>query len=286
MSFTARPLTPEIGVEITGIDLAGPLSDDTMDELRRAWLASVIAVFPGQDLDDDAQIAFSRRIGELELINMSALQVEGRPEVYAATNLDERGEIMADDHPVARVNRDNQRWHSDSSFKRVPAMASALHARIVPGEGGDTEWANMAAAWGALDGETKREAEGRIAVHDFYWSRREIDETAFTEAERAALPPVRHPLVRVHEETGRPAIYAGSHTREIEEMNWEDGRRLIDRLIAHATQPRFTYRHKWRVGDLVLWDNRAALHRGVPFDATRHKRRMHRTTIAGTGPTL
>lgn len=286
MPLTARTLTPSIGIEITGIDLGRPIDDETLAELRHLWLDHVIAVFPGQDLDDEQQIAFSRRIGELELINMAALQVRGQPEVYAATNLDEQGRIMTSDHPVAQVNRDNQRWHSDSSFKRVPAMASALHARIVPEKGGDTEWANMVAAYGALDDRTKEKAEGRIALHDFYWSRREIDETAFTEEERAALPPVRHPLIRVHEETGRPAIYAGSHTREIEGMDWEEGRALIDALIDHATQPCFTYRHSWQVGDLVLWDNRAALHRGIPFDAKLQKRRMHRTTIAGTGPTI
>ncbi len=286
MTFTTRPLTPNIGIEITDIDLGQPIPDYTMAELRRVWLDHVIAVFPDQDLDDETQIAFSRRIGALELINMAALQVKGRPEVYAATNLDEQGQIMTTDNPVAQVNRDNQRWHSDSSFKRVPAMASALHARIVPQDGGDTEWANMVAAYDGLDDETKDKAEGRIAVHDFYWSRRDIDEIAFTEAERAALPPVRHPLIRVHEETGRPAIYAGAHTREVEGLDWDEGRELIDALIGHATQSCFTYRHEWRVGDLVLWDNRAALHRGIPFDATRQKRRMHRTTIAGTGPTV
>ncbi len=286
MTITTRPLTPAIGVEITGLDLAGPIDDETMAEVRRAWLDHVIAVFPEQEIDDDSQVAFSQRIGELELINMSALQVKGRPELYAATNIDENGEFMAPDHPVAQLNKDNQRWHSDSSFKRVPAMASLLHARIVPEEGGDTEFATMVRAYDALPEETKEMVEGRVGVHDFYWSRRDIDETALTSEERAALPPVRHPLIRVHEETGRKTIYAGAHTREIEGMGWDEGRELIDGLIAHATQACFAYRHQWKVGDLVLWDNRAALHRGIGFDETRHKRRMLRTTVAGTGPTI
>ncbi len=286
MTITTRPLTPAIGVEITGLDLGRPIDDETMAEVRRAWLDHVIAVFPEQEIDDDSQIAFSRRIGELELINMSALQVKGRPELYAATNIDENDEFMAPDHPVAQLNKDNQRWHSDSSFKRVPAMASMLLARIVPEEGGDTEFANMAAAYDALDDAEKERLDGLVAVHDFYWSRREIDQDAFTRAERDALPPVRHPLIRRHPETGRKAIYAGSHTSTIEGLDFEAARDIIDGLIEHATGPRFTYRHRWKVGDLVLWDNRSALHRSVPFDIARHKRRMHRTTIAGTGPTL
>ena len=184
-----------------------------------------------------------------------------------------------------QTNRDNQKWHSDSSFKRVPAMASALHARIVPKSGGGTEYANAAAAYDALDEETKARIEDLVVVHNFFWSRRDVQEFAFTEAEKAAIPPVRHPLARVHPETGRRAIYVGSHAEQIEGMGWEEGRELIDRLNAHATQPRFTYRHDWKVGDMILWDNRAALHRGMTFDAKQQKRRLHRTTVAGTGPT-
>ena len=132
MDFTVRKLTPNVGAEISGLDLRQPLDADTMAEVRKVWLDNVVVVFPEQALDDDQQIAFSRRVGELEMINMSALQLPGRPEIYAATNLDENDELMAPDHPVMQVNYDNRKWHSDSSFKRVPAMASLLHARIVP----------------------------------------------------------------------------------------------------------------------------------------------------------
>lgn len=286
MEFETRPLTPTIGAEIRGLDLSKPLSDETVEEVRQVWLSHVIAVFPQQEVDDDQHIAFSRRFGELELINMSALQMDGRPEIYEATNLDRHGNIMVDDDPVLAINRGNQKWHSDSSFKRVPATASILRAYIVPEEGGETEFANMAAAYDALDDATKERCDGLIAVHDFYWSRREINEKTFSQAERDAIPPVRHPLIRVHPETGRKAIYAGSHAREIEGMDLEESRELIDSLIEHGTSPQFTYRHKWKVGDMVLWDNRAALHRGMAFDDTKVKRRLHRTTIAGTAPTL
>ena len=286
MDFTVRKLTPNVGAEISGLDLRQPLDADTMAEVRKVWLDNVVVVFPEQALDDDQQIAFSRRVGELEMINMSALQLPGRPEIYAATNLDENDEFMAPDHPVMQVNYDNRKWHSDSSFKRVPAMASLLHARIVPPTGGDTAYANMAAAYEALSDDMKAKLDGLVAVHNFYWSRRDVNVTAFTKEETMALPPVRHPVVRRHPETRRPALFVGSHAESIEGMEWKEGRELIDSLIEHATQPRFVYQHAWRVGDLVWWDNRAALHCGMPFDVTRYKRRMHRTTVAGTGPTL
>ena len=286
MEFTVRRLTPNVGVEISGLDLSRPLDPDTMARVRKVWLDSVVAVFPEQSIDDDQQIAFSRQVGELEMINMSALQLPGRPEIYAATNLDENDDFMASDHPVMQVNHDNRKWHSDSSFKRVPAMASLLHARIVPPVGGDTAYANLAAAYEALSDDVKAKIDGLVVVHNFYWSRRDVKVTAFTDAETMAIPPVRHPLVRRHPETGRPALFVGSHAESIEGMEWEEGRELIDSLNEHATQPRFVYQHAWRVGDLVWWDNRAALHRGMPFDISRYKRRMHRTTVAGTGPTL
>ena len=286
MEFKVRKLTPNVGAEISGLDLRRPLEPETMARVRKVWLDNVVAVFPGQLIDDDQQIAFSRQVGELELINMSALQLPGRPEIYAATNLDENDEFMAPDHPVMQLNHDNRKWHSDSSFKRVPAMASLLHARIVPPVGGDTAYANMAAAYEGLPDDVKAKIHGLVGVHNFYWSRRDVQVTAFTGKETMAIPPVRHPVVRRHPETGRPALFVGSHTESIEGMEWDEGRALIDSLIDHATQPEYVYQHAWSVGDLVLWDNRAALHCGVPFDVTRYKRRLHRTTVAGTGPTL
>ncbi|MBO89940.1 MAG: hypothetical protein CMP14_10495 [Rickettsiales bacterium] len=286
MDFEVRPLKPNIGVEIRGVDLSEPLSDETVAKIRKIWLDHVIAVFPNQKVNDDQHIEFSKRLGELEIINMSALQVKGRPEIYEATNLDADNNIMVDDHPVLTINRGNQKWHSDSSFKQVPAMASMLNAYIVPEKGGETEFANMAAAYDELDQATKECCESLIAIHDFYWSRRDINEKAFTQQERDAIPPVRHPLIRVHPETGRKAIYVGSHTREIEGWDIKKSRALIDKLIDHGTQAKFTYQHKWNVGDMVLWDNRSALHRGMAFDDQKVKRRLHRTTVAGASSAL
>ena len=286
MDLEVRPLKQNIGAEIRGVDLSKPLSNETIAKIRKIWVDHVIAVFPNQNVNDEQHIEFSKRLGELEMINMSALQVEGRPEIYEATNLDADNNIMVDDHPVLTINRGNQKWHSDSSFKQIPAMASMLNAYIVPEKGGETEFANMAAAYDELDQTTKECCESLIAIHDFYWSRRDINENAFTQEERDAIPPVRHPLIRMHPETRRKTVYVGSHTREIEGWDLEKSRALIDKLIDHCTQERFTYQHKWNVGDMVLWDNRSALHRGMAFDDQKVKRRLHRTTVAGANPTL
>lgn len=286
MDFKVRPLKKNIGAEITGVDLSRSLPDQTINEIREVWINHVVAVFPDQKVNDEQHIKFSKRLGKLEIINMSALQMKGKPEIYEATNLDDDNNIMLNDHPVMSINRGNQKWHSDSSFKQVPATASMLNAYIVPKEGGETEFANMAAAYRALDEETKKLCEGLVAIHDFYWSRRDIEEQAFTQKERDAIPPVRHPLIRTHPETGQKAIYVGSHAREIEGWDFNKSRNLIDMLINFSTQKQFTYQHKWNVGDMVLWDNRSAMHRGMAFDDQNAKRRLHRTTIAGTGPTL
>jgi len=286
MDFTVTKLTPTIGAEISGLDLRETLDHDTLAKVRKIWLDHVIVLFPKQNIDDEQQIAFSRRIGDLELINMETLQMRGKPEIYRATNLNEDDTLMAEDHPIMQTNRDNQRWHTDSSFKKIPAMASALHARIVPDCGGETEFANATAAYDALDNDTKARIDDLVVVHNFFWSRRDAEEVNLTEVEKAAIPPVRHPLARVHPETNRRAIYAGSHAEQIEGMSWDEGRELIDQLNDHATQEQFTYQHTWNVGDMILWDNRAALHRGMAFDASNQKRRLHRTTVAGTGPTL
>ena len=286
MDFEVRPLKKNIGAEIRGVDLSRSLPDQTIKKIREVWINHVVAVFPNQKVNDEQHIKFSKRLGKLEIINMSALQMKGRPEIYEATNLDDDNNIMLDDHPVMSINRGNQKWHSDSSFKQVPATASMLNAYIVPKEGGETEFANMAAAYRALDQETKKLCEGLVAIHDFYWSRRDIEEQAFTQKEKDAIPPVRHPLIRTHPETGQKAIYVGSHTREIEGWDFNKSRNLIDMLINFSTQKQFTYQHKWNVGDMVLWDNRSAMHRGMAFDDQNAKRRLHRTTIAGTGPLL
>ena len=215
MNFTFRPLAEQVGAEIIGIDLRQPIGKSTMANLREVWLEHAILLFSGQNLNDDQQIAFSRRIGELELLNMSALQLDGKPEIYTATNLDPNDNILPLDNPIMQLNADNAKWHSDSSFKKVPSMASLLHARVVPPVGGKTAFANMVAAYDALEDTIKKRIDGLVGVHNFFWSRRGLNEIAFTDQEMAAIPPVHHPVARLHPETGKKAIYVGSHTETI-----------------------------------------------------------------------
>ncbi len=283
MAIEFRTLAPMIGAEVSGVDLSQPVDDATMAAIRAAWLAHVVLVFRGQQIDDDQQIAFSRKVGELELINMAEVQLDGRPEIYRTTNVGPNGELMPAAHPIMEFNKGNRLWHTDSSFKAIPAMASLLRAIVVPPEGGETWFANLTAAYEALPEKTKQAIEGLRAVHDFNHSRRDIENKVMDDDEKDAIPPVVHPVVRTHPETGRKCLYLASHAAYIEGMDRAEGRALLDELMDFATQEPFTYRHKWRAGELAMWDNRCALHRGTPFDAA-YPRTLHRTTVAGTGP--
>jgi alpha-ketoglutarate-dependent 2,4-dichlorophenoxyacetate dioxygenase len=176
-------------------------------------------------------------------------------------------------------------WHSDSSFKRVPALASLLSAREVPPEGGETQYASMRVAYALLPAEERRRLDGKVAIHSFTYSRGLISDGLFEPDHAAQVPPVRQALVRANPANGRKAFYVGSHACEIVGMPTEEARTLIRDLVAAATRPELVYTHRWRVGDLVMWDNRCMLHRGRPWDEGRHRRVMHRTTVAGDAAT-
>ncbi|MBI1737557.1 MAG: TauD/TfdA family dioxygenase [Candidatus Rokubacteria bacterium] len=271
---------------VSNVDLSRPLDAPAFAEVRDAFHRYAVLVFPEQAIDDERQIAFSVRFGPLETsIRKDRKRAVDRPEISDISNIDERHRLLDPDDERAIYNAGNRLWHSDSSFKRVPAMASLLHAREVPPEGGETEYADLRAAWDALPAWRREGLEALVAVHDFAYSRGTTGYADFTEAERAAVPPVPQALVRVHPATGRKALYLGSHASHIVGWPLAKGRILLLDLLAHATQPEFVYRHTWRVGDLVMWDNRCVLHRGRPWDEARHRRVMHRTTVAGAGPT-
>jgi alpha-ketoglutarate-dependent 2,4-dichlorophenoxyacetate dioxygenase len=278
-----RPLHPLFAGEVTGVDLRRPLPEAEIATIREAFDRLSVLVFPGQDLDDEAQIAFSRRLGPLEETRAGAAGA-GSP-VIVLSNIGPDGAIAPPTDKQVLNNRANRHWHHDSSFKPVPARASLLHAREIPGAGGDTEFASMRAAWAALPPELQREAWGRVALHDFGWSRSRVAPELVSERERADWPPVRQAMVLDGGAHGF-ALYLGAHARTIEGMEDAEGRALIERLMEHATQPRFVYAHRWRPRDLVLWDNRAVLHRATPFANATERRHMVRTTVAGEGPTL
>ena len=277
------PLTPVFAARVTGLDIARGIDAPTMDMLRDALDRHSVLVFPDQRIADDAQVAFSEGFGPLERTRPGAPGA-GSP-VIVLTNIGPDGRIEPPSGKQVLNNKANRLWHHDSSFKPLPARASLLSAREIPSAGGDTEFASMRAAFAALDPGEQAALRGRVAIHDFGWSRARVDAALVTEEERRQHPPVRQAVV-LEENPHGPALYLGAHARSIEGMGEEESRHLIERLMAHATQPAFTYAHKWQRHDLVMWDNRAVLHRATPFATTTERRHMVRTCVAGTAPTL
>jgi alpha-ketoglutarate-dependent 2,4-dichlorophenoxyacetate dioxygenase len=290
MDLAIRKLHPLFVAEVRGVDLSSDITVATQQAIERAMDVYGVCVLPGQNLDDEQQIAFSRRYGPLE--NASAVKAQRKagvigtrirhPEIFDVSNLDEYGNIMAatDDRWVYR--QANELWHSDSSFRQKSSTWSLLHARIVPPSGGDTYFADARAAYDALPDATKQKIEGLVAEHSIWHSRSQRGGYVPSDEERAARPPAQHPLVRRHPGSGRKSLFVASHASHIIGWPREAGRVLLDELMAFTTQPRFVYAHQWQVGDLVIWDNRCTLHRASPFSSDEHRRELHRTTIIDT----
>ena len=287
MGILVTPVQGDFVARLTGLDLSKPLDEGDFGQVRDAFNRHAVLVFPEQMLTDDQQIAFSERFGPLEIsIRKERQRRIENPRISDISNVDERDRVFDPDDERAIYNAGNRLWHSDSSFKRVPAMASLLSGREVPPEGGETEYADLRGAWDALPADRKRGLESLVAEHSFVYSRGLIGYDQFTDAERAAVPPVLQAVVRTHPATGRKSLYLGSHASYIIGRPVEEGRALLRDLLDFATQRQFVYRHAWRRHDLVMWDNRCVLHRGRPWDERRHRRVMHRTTVAGAGPTV
>jgi alpha-ketoglutarate-dependent 2,4-dichlorophenoxyacetate dioxygenase len=286
MGILVTPVQGDFVARLTGLDLSRPLDEGDFGQVRDAFHRYAVVVFPEQALTDDEQIAFSGRFGPLEVsLRKDRQRRIDNPRISDISNVDEKDRVFDPDDERAIYNAGNRLWHSDSSFKRVPAMASLLSGREVPPEGGETEYADLRGAWDALPADRQRGLEALVAEHSFVYSRGLIGYDQFTDAERAAVPPVPQAVVRTHPATGRKSLYLGSHASHILGRPVEEGRALLRELLEFATQPQFVYRHVWRQHDLVMWDNRCALHRGRPWDERRFRRVMHRTTVAGAGPT-
>jgi alpha-ketoglutarate-dependent 2,4-dichlorophenoxyacetate dioxygenase len=285
MTIAIRKLTPVFGAEITGVDLA-QVDDASFEEIQDAFENFSVLVFPNQNLDDESQIDFSRRFGELEKTQGHIANNFTVKHVSEISNLDPDGKLMAADDPRLLFRIGQRNWHSDSSFKRVPAKASLLHARKLPPDGGDTQFSSLRAAYDALPAQRKRELEGKVAIHHYAYSRRNDGYQLTNEEEDRRFPPVPQAIIRANPVNGRKALYVGSHASHIRGMPEEEGCALLRELLAFATQEQFTYLHHWQVGDLVMYDNRAVLHRARPYKITEHARVLHRTTVAGEGPTV
>jgi alpha-ketoglutarate-dependent 2,4-dichlorophenoxyacetate dioxygenase len=265
-----RPLHPTFVAEATAVDLRDPPVRDIVDAMDR----HAVLVFPGRQLSEEEQITFARRFGPLDLGLKKVLQRQGRhqyEETIDISNVNANGNIADPQSKKMYSQLANQLWHSDSSFQDPPARYSMLLSLVNPPQGGETEFADLRAAYDALPEATKREIEGLRAQHYALHSRIELGDTEWTEAQKKAIAPVEWPLVRTHPGSGRKLLFVGVHATHIVGMHLGQGRLLLAELLEHATQREFVYRHAWRAGDLVMWDNRCVLHRGRRYDLLQRR---------------
>ena len=279
------PLDGGFGAEIRGLDLSRPLRDTLFDAWHDAFERYRVLVLRNQAFTDSQHIAFSQRFGPLEDFPDPKDQASGLPTVLRVSNVDRDTDRIKplDDVGHRSFTLGTSDWHTDSSFRRVPSKASLLFAREIPDKGGDTMFANTMMAYEALPEAEKSAIDGLTVVHDFDETRRRFGLPPRPEPIRKANPPTPQPLVRRVPGNGR-ALLLGMHAAFVEGMDRAESRALLDRLTAWATQERFTYRHRWRVGDLVMWDNRCTMHKAMPYDMENERRVLHRTTVAGDGP--
>ncbi|MFN0303074.1 MAG: TauD/TfdA dioxygenase family protein [Burkholderiales bacterium] len=285
MTSALKPLDPTsrafFAAEVSGIDLTRRLTDPEVAAIHAGMDRFGVLVFHDQRLDDEQQIAFSRQLGPLEQATGDIQAPENRRlsmDVNDISNLDKHGELLPRDDRRRLFGLGNLLWHSDSSFKEVPAKYSLLSARQIPAAGGNTEFADMRAAYDALDEPTKRAVHDLICLHSQIFSRGILGFDDFTAAEREKWAPVRQRLVRRHPNTGRRSLYLASHAGAIEGMSVPEARSFLRDLTEHATQRPFVYAHAWKQWDLVMWDNRVTMHRGRRYDPLQ-VRDMHRTTL-------
>ena len=289
MRLSIRQIHPVFVGEVSGVDLAQALSAAEVAAIEAGMDRHAVLVFHDQKITDEQQMAFSRNFGRLEDSRGGNIT---RPEdkrlqagMNDVSNLGKDGRPLGRDTRERLFNLGNMLWHSDSSFRAIPAKYSLLSARVVNPIGGNTEFADMRAAYDALDADTKALIEDLVCEHSLMYSRGSLGMQDFTEEERAMFRPVRQRLVRTHPVTGRKSLYLSSHAGGIVGMPMPEARVLLRDLTEHATQPRFVYVHAWRVWDLVMWDNRQMMHRVRRYDEAQ-PRDMRRTTVAGEAPTV
>ncbi|MFO1026352.1 MAG: TauD/TfdA family dioxygenase [Acetobacteraceae bacterium] len=290
MPITIRPLQPGFVGEVTGIDICQPLTPAQVSAIEHGMDQYAVLTFPDQPLTDDQQVVFSANFGELEvplaaqMANPSMRRFD-RLELGDISNFDGKNTDKLRDRDDSRrmYALANRLWHSDASFRAVGAGYTLLHARIVPGKGGNTEFADMRAAYDALDDATKAEIEDMVTEHSITFSREQIGFEVKGDGNPDNLRPVRHRLVVTHPVTGRKSLYLSSHIGGIVGWPVPEARAFIRDLTEHATQPQFRYSHPWKVGDLVMWDNRMVMHRATRFDDLKEKRDLRRTSIKGVG---
>lgn len=263
-----RPLSAVMGAEVRGVELSRPADTDAIQD---AFERHLLLVFPAQRIGPTQQITFSRTFGELQVHVLDQYRHPQYPEIYLLSNV--KAGKTTGEHP----DKGTLVWHSDLSFQKRPALATILYGLEVPKTGGDTLYANMYSAYDALDAATKAQIETLRAVHDLDASRMRAGEPPMSDKQRAAAPPVEHPMVTKHPRTGRKILYISRHVSHIAGMERSQSDALLDRLMAHATEERFVFRHRWGPRDVVMWDNRCTMHCATPYDAAGDRRVIHRT---------
>jgi len=289
MAIAIRQLHPHFVGEVSGVDLRRPLTPEQAREIEAGMDTYAVLVFHDQDISDEQQLAFALNFGEGE--NARGGNIVKPQDSRLSTglndvsNLGKDGKPLPRDHRAHLFNLGNCLWHSDSSFRPIPAKFSLLSARVVNPKGGNTEFADMRAAYDALDDDTKAEIEDLICEHSLMYSRGSLGFVDYTDEEKEMFKPVLQRLVRTHPAHGRKSLYLSSHAGSVRGMSVPEGRLLLRDLTEHATQPQFVYVHRWTVHDLVMWDNRQTVHRVRRYDQSQ-PRDMRRATIAGDTPTV
>jgi alpha-ketoglutarate-dependent 2,4-dichlorophenoxyacetate dioxygenase len=282
MAITVYPVTQGFAAEIGDVDLSGQIGPADLQAIKEAFTQYAVLIFPNQHLSQDQHLDFAKHFGPLETtigVYRKDAPLRLRKEFADVSNLNHDNEVLGKESRQRLFQLGNRLWHTDSSFKRLPARASLLYARSIPPIGGHTEFADERAAYDALPEEMKLRLSGLVAEHSIFNSRARLGFTNFNDEERREMPPVPQVVVRTIPESGRKSLYLASHAGRIFGMSEQDGLTLINQLVTHATQRQFIYTHRWRVNDLVMWDNRCTMHRGTEFDDLRWKRDVQRATV-------
>jgi len=274
------PLTPNLGAEVSGLELSLDLDDAEFHALYQAFLRYQVLLFPPQDLPPGNQVAFARRFGEVQVHVMNQYHADGYPELYRLSNLDRNGNPSGH-HP----DRGTLAWHTDGSWQRVTGQATIIYGEVMPQSGGETHFCDMYCAYERLSPSWKKRIAGLRAVHNLDFSRnRRHGEDPLTDAQRLARPPVDHPIVRTHPQTGRKCLFLGDHAEYVLGLPNDEGRGLIEELNALAVHADLTYEHRWKARELLVWDNRCVMHRATPYDAAAQGRVIRRCTVLGETP--
>jgi alpha-ketoglutarate-dependent taurine dioxygenase len=288
MTITVTPRHPALGAEVRGIDMRQPMDAETLQAVSDAWMKHLVLVFPDQRITDQEHVAFTRHFGDPEVFHQTSLHLRSDRvrEIFLVSNVDDQNRVMRPSEPSQKQLSSSRMWHTDSSYRPTPSVGSLLHGIEISRTGGITQFINMYMVYDELPEGLRRQVEGRKARHDFGMLARLVGSPPPTGEERAAMPPVWHPMVRRHPVTGRKSLYISSiYNDAIEDMEDGAARKLIEDLTEFSSQPKYMYRHAWEPDDVLMWDNRCTVHAVTSHDPTE-RRVMHRTTIVGTEPVL